>query len=117
MLKEERLNYIRTSNELFHRNRKSRARLAGQKVHAVLSTKVKSKCLRPLILSSKLEDSFELDTDEGEKKDKKLVFLSKSVLQKVRELPMVTGTQIANEILEMYKDFCDVSQPKNLTAN
>lgn len=22
---------------------------------------------------------------------------------------MVTGTQIANEILEMYKDFCDVS--------
>jgi hypothetical protein len=22
---------------------------------------------------------------------------------------MVTGTQIANEILEMYKEFCDVS--------
>jgi len=47
--------------------------------------------------------------DEEEKKDKKLVFLSKSVLQKVRERPMVTGTQIANEILEMYKEFCDVS--------
>jgi hypothetical protein len=49
------------------------------------------------------------DEYEGNKKDKKLVFLSKSVLQKVRERPMVTGTQIANEILEMYKQFCDVS--------
>ena len=50
------------------------------------------------------------DDEDGEvKKDKKLVFLSKSVLQKVRERPMVTGTQIANEILEMYKTFCDVS--------
>ena len=47
--------------------------------------------------------------DDAEKKDKKLVFLSRSVLQKVRERPMVTGTQIANEILEMYKEFCDVS--------
>lgn len=43
------------------------------------------------------------DEDGESKKDKKLVFLSKSVLQKVRERPMVTGTQIANEILEMYK--------------
>lgn len=41
--------------------------------------------------------------DDKDKKDKKLVFLSRSVLQKVRERPMVTGTQIANEILEMYK--------------
>ena len=32
------------------------------------------------------------DEYEGSKKDKKLVFLSKSVLQKVRERPMVTGT-------------------------
>jgi hypothetical protein len=32
------------------------------------------------------------------------------VLQKVRESPRVTGTQIANEILEMYKKFCDVSE-------
>ena len=47
--------------------------------------------------------------DDKDKKDKKLVFLSRSVLQKVRERPMVTGTQIANEILEMYKQFCDVS--------
>lgn len=47
--------------------------------------------------------------DDDKKKDKKLVFLSRSVLQKVRERPMVTGTQIANEILEMYKKFCDVS--------
>jgi hypothetical protein len=43
------------------------------------------------------------------KKDKKLVFLSSSVLQKVKERPMVTGTQIANEILEMYRNFCEVS--------
>ena len=49
------------------------------------------------------------EDDEEKKKDKKLVFLSRSVLQKVRERPMVTGTQIANEILEMYKKFCDVS--------
>lgn len=49
------------------------------------------------------------DSDDDKKKDKKLVFLSRSVLQKVRERPMVTGTQIANEILEMYKKFCDVS--------
>ena len=49
------------------------------------------------------------EDEDGEKKDKKLVFLSRSVLQKVRERPMVTGTQIANEILEMYKKFCDVS--------
>ena len=49
------------------------------------------------------------DSGDDKKKDKKLVFLSKSVLQKVRERPMVTGTQIANEILEMYKSFCDVS--------
>jgi hypothetical protein len=29
---------------------------------------------------------------EGKKKDKKLVFLSRSVLEKVRERPMTTGT-------------------------
>ena len=46
---------------------------------------------------------------QGGKKDKKLVFLSSSVLQKVKERPMVTGTQIANEILEMYREFCEVS--------
>jgi hypothetical protein len=46
------------------------------------------------------------DDGDDRKKDKKLVFLSKSVLQKVRDKPMVTGTQIANEILEIYKKFC-----------
>ena len=30
-------------------------------------------------------------------------FLSRTVLEKVRERPMTTGTQIANEILELYK--------------
>jgi len=52
----------------------------------------------------------EEESDDEKKKDKKLVFLSRSVLQKVRERPMVTGTQIANEILEMYKKFCDIGQ-------
>ena len=55
------------------------------------------------------QDDYDYDSDGEKKKDKKLVFLSKSVLQKVRERPMVTGTQIANEILEMYKSFCEVS--------
>ena len=32
------------------------------------------------------------DEEDDTKKDKKLVFLSKSVLQKVRDKPMVTGT-------------------------
>ena len=32
------------------------------------------------------------ESDDEKKKDKKLVFLSRSVLQKVRERPMVTGT-------------------------
>ena len=47
--------------------------------------------------------------DEDQKKDKKLVFLSKTVLEKVRERPMVTGTQIANEIFELYSEFVQVS--------
>ena len=57
-----------------------------------------------------MEEEEESD-DEDKRKDKKLVFLSRSVLQQVRQRPMVTGTQIANEILEMYKQFCDVSIP------
>lgn len=48
------------------------------------------------------------------KKDKKLVFLSRSVLQKIRERPMTTGTQIANEILELYKQFSDKVDFKNV---
>ena len=48
--------------------------------------------------------------DDDNKKDKKLVFLSKTVLQKVRERPMVTGTQIANEIFELYQEFVTVSK-------
>jgi hypothetical protein len=44
--------------------------------------------------TSKKADQYhdeEID-DDKDKKDKKLVFLSRSVLQKVRERPMVTGT-------------------------
>ena len=39
-------------------------------------------------------DEDEIDENEGgkKKKDKKLVFLSRSVLQKIRERPMTTGT-------------------------
>eukprot|EP00347_Sterkiella_histriomuscorum_P011117 403373694 len=56
------------------------------------------------------EEEIEDEEGEGKKKDKKLVFLSKSVLQKIKEKPMTTGTQIANEILELYKQFQDVNQ-------
>ena len=54
----------------------------------------------------------EIDENEGgkKKKDKKLVFLSRSVLEKIKERPMTTGTQIANEILELYKRFSAVSR-------
>lgn len=42
----------------------------------------------------------ESSEDEAEgtskKKDKKLVFLSRSVLQKVKEKPMTTGTQVSS---------------------
>lgn len=48
------------------------------------------------------------------KKDKKLVFLSRSVLRSVRESPMTTGTQIAYEILELYKQFSDKVDFKNV---
>ena len=48
------------------------------------------------------------------KKDKKLVFLSRSVLRSVRETPMTTGTEIAYEILELYKQFSDKVDFKNV---
>ena len=65
---------------------------------------------RPKGSKGKEKSAYLKDDSDGErKKDKKLVFLSKSVLQKIRERPMVTGTQIANEILEMYKHFYEVS--------
>lgn len=49
------------------------------------------------------------ETGRKKKKDKKLVFLSRSVLEKIKERPKTTGTQIANEILELYKRFSAVS--------
>jgi hypothetical protein len=59
------------------------------------------------------EEGSQLQASGGDgkkkKKDKKLVFLSRSVLQKIKERPMTTGTEIANEILELYKRFSDVS--------
>ena len=61
-----------------------------------------------------MDEPEEDDIDEIEggkkKKDKKLVFLSRSVLEKIKERPMTTGTQIANEILELYKRFSAVSR-------
>lgn len=58
-----------------------------------------------------MEEPEDDDENEGgkKKKDKKLVFLSRSVLEKIKERPMTTGTQIANEILELYKRFSAVS--------
>lgn len=64
----------------------------------------------PIMKASRLkQNSRDSDDEDCCKKDKKLVFLSRSVLQKVRAKPMVTGTQIANEIMQIYKEFCQVS--------
>ena len=50
-----------------------------------------------------------------QQKDKKLVFLSRSVLKCVRENPLTTGTQIANQILELYKKlFSEKADFKNV---
>lgn len=38
------------------------------------------------------DESVSEDEAEAQKKDKKLVFLSRSVLEKIREKPMTTGT-------------------------
>jgi hypothetical protein len=54
------------------------------------------------------EDSEEGSGTGAKKKDKKLVFLSRTVLEKVKNKPMTTGTQIANEILDLYRQFCEV---------
>ena len=51
---------------------------------------------------------------EVKKKDKKLVFLSRSVLQCVRENPSTTGTDIAYKILELYKRFSEKVDFKNV---
>lgn len=75
------------------------------------STGTLSKAAAPKSDQKKKEKVIQEDeSDDIKTKDKKLVFLSRSVLQKVRERPMVTGTQIANEILEMYKNFVDIGQ-------
>ena len=42
------------------------------------------------------------------------MFLSRSVLQSVRDYPMTTGTEIANLILELYKRFSDKVDFKNV---
>ena len=60
------------------------------------------------------QKSEEDPNDSAKKKDKKLVFLSRSVLKCVRENPMTTGTEIANEILELYKQLCDRVEFKNV---
>lgn len=47
-------------------------------------------------------------------KDKKLVFLSRSVLATVRANPNTTGTEIAYQILELYKRFSEKVDFKNV---
>lgn len=42
------------------------------------------------------EEDQENDEENGKKKDKKLVFLSRSVLEKIKERPMTTGTEVRN---------------------
>lgn len=60
-----------------------------------------------------VEDQSEAGSDI-KKKDKKLVFLSRSVLQCVRENPLTTGTDIAHKILELYKRFSEKVDFKNV---
>lgn len=71
---------------------------------------------RKRVDSSALESESDHESSHGgeKKKDKKLVFLSRSVLQSVRESPMTTGTEIAYEILELYKRFSDKVDFKNV---
>ena len=40
--------------------------------------------------------------------------MSRSVLKSVRQRPLTTGTEIANEILELYKRFSDKVDFKNV---
>jgi len=63
-----------------------------------------------------LEESPMLEDDgsPSKKKDKKLVFLSRSVLQIVREDPNTNGTSVAVKILEPYKKFGDEVDFKNV---
>jgi len=65
-----------------------------------------------------VEDSAEDDEEEEgspvKKKDKKLVFLSRSVLKSVRQRQQTTGTEIAHEILVLYKRFSDKVDFKNV---
>ena len=56
----------------------------------------------------------DVGSPKEEKKEKKLVFLSRSVLQCVRDSPMTTGTEISTEILELYKKFGDKVDFKNV---
>ena len=49
------------------------------------------------------------DGDYFSKKDKKLVFLARTVFDKVRSSDITNGTKITNEILPLYQKFCDVS--------
>jgi hypothetical protein len=59
-------------------------------------------------------DESKCESTSNKKKDKKLVFLSRSVLKSVRKKPLTTGTEIANEILELYKKFSDKVDFKNV---
>ena len=60
------------------------------------------------------EEGSSKNSNGEKKKDKKLVFLSRSVLQCVREYPGTTGTAVANKILVLYKQFGDNVDFKNV---
>lgn len=66
-------------------------------------------------MSEDSETEFDGNSDQSpKKKDKKLVFLSRSVLKCVRENPNTTGTEIAYKILELYKRFSEKVDFKNV---
>lgn len=54
------------------------------------------------------------DENDEQKKEKKLVFLARSVLQSVRDKPQTTGTEISLKIMELYKKFGDPVDFKNV---
>jgi len=60
------------------------------------------------------ESEEEENDSPTKKKDKKLVFLSRSVLKSVRKREQTTGTEIAYEILDLYKKFSDRVDFKNV---
>ena len=76
-----------------------RTRNAGQR------TIVKSDSKNQDFAENEVGSDEDSDQETEKKKDKKLVFLGRSVLKCVRQHRNITGTEITEEILELYKQF------------